>query len=87
MGNDLAINVAGICESIFIEAYSDHSIAVVGEINRVPNTMYEGVISRLHNVKNYIIISTDLNFDYIKIIDQNKNTQHLFDTFCRYSNK
>ncbi len=87
MRDDLATNVTGIFESIFIEVYSDHLKAVVGEIYRVTNSneinsinMYENIIRKLHNYKNDIIIGTDQNFDYIKI-DHNKNTQYLFDTF------
>jgi hypothetical protein len=87
MRDDLATNVTGIFESVFIEVYSDHLKAVVGEIYRVPNSneinsinMYENIIRKLHNYKNDIIIGTDQNFDYIKI-DHNKNTQYLFDTF------
>jgi hypothetical protein len=36
--DDLAINVAGIFEAIFIEVNSDHLKAAVGEIYCVPNT-------------------------------------------------
>ena len=85
--DDLAINVSGIFESIFIEVHSDSVKAVVGEIYRVPNTneissinMYENIIAKLHNYKHDVIIGTDQNFDYIKI-DQHKNTQDLLDTF------
>ena len=85
--DDIAINVTGIFESIFIEVNSDNLKAVVGEIYRVPNTnevnsinMYSQIISKLQNYKNDIIIGTDQNFDYIKI-DQYKHTQDLLDTF------
>ena len=85
--DDLAINVSGIFESIFIEVHSDNIKAVVGEIYRVPNTneissinMYENIIAKLHNYKHDVIIGTDQNVDYIKI-DQHKNTQDLLDTF------
>ena len=85
--DDIAINVTGIFESIFIEVNSDNLKAVVGEIYRVPNTnevnsinMYSQIISKLQNYKNDIIIGTDQNFDYIKI-DQYKRTQDLLDTF------
>ena len=54
--DDLAVNVAGIFESIFIEVNSDYLKAIVGEIYRVPNTneinsinMFENVIQKLHN--------------------------------------
>ena len=85
--DDLAVNVSGIFESIFIEVHSDNFKAVVGEIYRVPNTnevrsisMYENIITKLQSYKHDIVIGTDQNFDYIKI-DQHQNTQDLLDTF------
>ena len=52
--DDLAINVANIFESIFIEVYSKHLKTVVGEIYRVPNTnetssinMYDSILNQL----------------------------------------
>ena len=87
MRDDLAINAPCTFESIFIEAYSEDFKAIAGEIYRVPNTneinsinMYENIIKKLHNYKHDIIIGTDQNFDLLKI-DQNKNTQDIFDTF------
>jgi hypothetical protein len=87
MRDDLATNVTGIFESIFIEVNSKQLKAVVGEIYRVPNTnevnsinMYNNIIKKLQDYKHDIIIGTDQNFDYIKI-EQNKNTQELLDIF------
>lgn len=81
MRDDIATNVTGIFESIFIEVYSDHLKAVVGEIYRVPNSneinsinMYENIIRKLHSYKNDIIIGTDQNFDLIKIDPKQKHT-------------
>ena len=66
--DDIAINVTGIFESIYIEVNSDNLKAVVGEIYRVPNTnevnsinMYSQIISKLQNYTNDIIIGTDQN--------------------------
>lgn len=85
--DDLAINIHGTFESVFIEIQSDKFKAVVGEIYRVPNTnqvntinMYETIIKKLQYYKHNIIIGTDQNMDYIKI-DKQPNTENLLGVF------
>ena len=88
--DDLATNVPGVFESVFIEIKSQKYNAIVGEIYRVPNTnevnsikMYETICKNLHGYTHNIIIGTDQNFDYIKI-DQHRNTEELLSTFLAH---
>ena len=85
--NDIAINIEGSFESIFIEIKSPIKNAIIGEIYRVPNTnetsainMYDTILTKLQNYKNTVIIGTDQNFDYIKL-NEHRNTQELLSAF------
>jgi len=85
---DLAINVEGQFESVFIEAKSNkyNETVIVGEIYRVPNTnineslaKYQTIINKLSQYKN-VYVGTDQNIDYLKI-NQHKGTADLLDHF------
>jgi len=86
--DDLAINIDGQFESIFIEIQNKTSNnIIIGEIYRIPGTnetdsinRYDTILSKISNTNNDIIIGTDQNFDYLKL-DQNKHTQELLNTF------
>ncbi len=87
MREDIAINIPGVFESIFVEIISDNFKCIVGEIYRVPNTneanslnYFERVITKLSNSTNDVIIATDQNFDYLKA-ESHKNSHELLDMF------
>ncbi len=90
--DDLAINVEGEFESIFIEVdIKTNPKLIVGEVYRVPNSnghlsinRYKDIISKMDLEKKDLILGTDQNYDFIKI-DQHKNTEELFTAFLTHS--
>jgi len=85
---DLAINVEGEFESIFIEIRPKQSndVVIVGEIYRIPNTnineslqRYEHIINKLSQYKQ-VYIGTDQNIDYLKV-STHRATADLLDCF------
>ena len=84
----MSINIKGEFESIIIEIKNKASKnIIIGEIYHVPNTSvcesivrYEKIMTDIANTKNYIIIATDQNFDYMKI-NQNSAISDLMDVF------
>ena len=85
--DDIAINIPGIFESIFIQVISATPNIIIGEIYRVPNTnetqtiqMYNNIVQHIQNFNGNIIFGTDQNFDYIKI-ENHKNVEDLLSLF------
>ncbi len=86
--DDIAINVDGEFESIFVEISGQGiSSTIVGEIYRIPNTneivsieRYQTILNRIASLKLDTIIASDLNFDLLKVQDH-KNTLDLFNSF------
>ncbi len=69
-------------ESIFIEAEPKDKPTVIGEIYRVPNTSeleslqyFDTIINEVQVQNKNIVISTDQNFDYLKMGTQNHNLE------------
>ncbi len=85
--NDLELNIDGEFESIFVETLSQKMKTIVGEIYRIPNTneieslnRYEIVLNKLPTDNCRVILSTDQNFDLLKI-EYQQNTCTLLDNF------
>ena len=84
---DLEINIEKEFESLFIDTTINNENIIVGEIYRVPNTnekvsiaRYELILKQIQNTKARVLLGTDQNFDYLKILNH-RNTYDLFNHF------
>ena len=84
--DDLAINIDGEFESLFVEINTPPKTKnlIIGEVYRIPGTReitsvdrYNTIISQVNDTNMDCIIATDQNFDFLKM-DSRKNTAELF---------
>ena len=85
--DDLAINIDGEFESLFVEINTRPKNLIIGEVYRIPGTSeitsvdrYKTIISQVNDTNMDCIIATDQNFDFLKM-DSHKNTAELFTAF------
>ena len=93
MRHDIAINIDGQFESIFIEIEEQSHIAIAREIQRVPNTneagcikRYQTIVSQLEHLNNDTPLASEQNIDYFKVDTNTNSSIYLrMRVFCQLS--
>ena len=84
---DISVFIEGVYKSLFLELdLKNRNKHVIGEIHRLPNSKlsifhkeYNKLVDKVNSEKNDLIVGTDQNLDYLKILNH-KVTSDFFDT-------